>query len=427
MNLKMYSKSITFTESDKQILKEIVISESTPGTILKDFNSLLDYIKSNKIEATKYKSQFSLKHLKPINERLSNPLKTGLNRPQPKSFPNISGLFLLSRTIGIVQLQPLHNKEIFYLNEQILHLWNELNDTERYFTLLESWLLKSNPKQLLGEYSPYYGSLLVTCFKFWEKIPKSGLKVDGNEKVEERLKFFPGLYNIALLELFGLIEIIHSKPKPGKGWRILKIRRNAFGDAIFKYLSQKILSLENYLEFFIDYEKNKIDRSFGALQPYFRPFFPEWQNNLILPEPEFRKGNHIFKVVMGDVWRRIEIPGDMTLEDLTDAILDSFDFDKDHLYAYYYKDQFGNIVEVNSPNPYDDAPFTTDKFIGKLPINIGSWMKFLYDFGDNWVFHILLEEIRQKSKKLKYPKVIDKYGEPPEQYPYWDDDEYDFE
>ena len=426
MNSKKHSKNIVFTELDKQTLKEIVISESTPGTILKDVNSLLEYIESNKIEATKSKSLFSLKHLNPINERLSNPLKIGLNRPQQRSFPNIGGLYLLLRTIGIVQLHPLHNKEIFHLNEQILHLWNDLNDTERYFTLLESWFLKSNPQQLLDELRPFYGSLLATCFKFWEEIPKRGLKVEGNEGLEERLQYFPGLYNIALLELFGLLEIIHGEPEPGKGWRILKIKRNAFGDAIFRYLNYKVLSLENYFEFFIDYEMNRIDKPFGELQSYFRPFFPEWKNNLILPEPEFREGSYIFKVMMGKVWRRIKIHSDMTLEDLTHTILDSFDFDNDHLYTYYYKDQFGNTLEINSPNSYN-KPFTTEKRIGEIPINIGSSMEFLYDFGDNWIFQVLLEEIRQESKKLDHPIVIDKYGEPPEQYPSWDDEEYDFE
>jgi len=426
MKSEKHSKKIFFSEVDNQILKEIVIYESTPGTILKDFNCLLDYIKSNKIEATKAKSHFSLKHLNFINEQLSTPLKLNLNRPQQKSFPNISGLYLLLRTTGIVKLSPSQKKEIFQLNEPIWCLWKDLNDTERYFTLLESWLLKSNPHELLDEHRPFYGSLFATCFKFWQEISKKGLKVEGNELCEERFKYFPGLYNIALFELFGLLEIIHGEPKPGKGWRILKIKRNTFGDAIFKYLNHKVLSSEDYIGFFIDYEINKIDKPFGEWQLHFAPLFPEWQNNLAIPDPEFRDGIYIFKVSMGKVWRRIEIHSDMTLEALTDTVLKSFDFDKDHLYVYYYKDLFGNTVEINSPNSSVE-PFTTETLIGKIPINIGASMNFLFDFGDNWEFQILLEEIKQVSKKIEHPQVIDEQGKPPEQYPYWDDEEYDFE
>lgn len=54
----------------------------------------------------------------------------------------------------------------------------------------------------------------------------------------------------------------------------------------------------------------------------------------------------------------------MSLDDLTDIILASFDFDKDHLYTYYYKDLFGNTIDINSPNSYD-KPFTTEKRKGK--------------------------------------------------------------
>ncbi len=275
MNSKKHSKPIVFTEFDSQILKEAVISENTPGTILNDFDFLLDYIKSNKIEATKSRSHFSMKHLKPINERLAAPLKIGLNRPQQKAFPNISGLYLLLRTMGIVKLHPSHQKEIFQLNEPIFQSWNELNNTERYFTLLESWLLRSNPRELLDERRPFYGSLLATCFKFWQDIPKYGLKVERNEQVEEMLKYIPGLYNIALLELFGFIEIIHGKPKSGKGWRILNRKRNTYGDAIFKYLNHKVLSSKEHLYFLIDFEVNKVDKPYGEWQSHFRPFFPE--------------------------------------------------------------------------------------------------------------------------------------------------------
>ena len=115
MNSKKLSKPLVFTDFDSQILRETVISENAPGTILKDFGFLLDYIGSNKIEATKSQSHFSMKHLNSINERFVAPLKIGLNRPQQKAFPNISGLYLLLRTMGIIKLQLSHKKEIFQL------------------------------------------------------------------------------------------------------------------------------------------------------------------------------------------------------------------------------------------------------------------------------------------------------------------------
>ena len=54
-------------------------------------------------------------------------------------------------------------------------------------------------------------------------------------------------------------------------------------------------------------------------------------------------------------------------------------------------------------------------------------MIFLFDFGDNWEFQVLLEKIKQGRKDFEHPQIIDKQGKAPVQYPNWDDEEYDFE
>lgn len=35
--------------------------------------------------------------------------------------------------------------------------------------------------------------------------------------------------SVAMLELFGLMTIQHGKPKPGKGWSLVKVQRNPWG------------------------------------------------------------------------------------------------------------------------------------------------------------------------------------------------------
>ncbi len=44
-----------------------------------------------------------------------------------------------------------------------------------------------------------------------------------------------------------------------------------------------------------------------------------------------------------------------------------------------------------------------------------------FDFGDNWEFNVLLERIDPVDLNLKKPKVLEKKGEAPEQYPMWDE------
>ncbi len=50
-------------------------------------------------------------------------------------------------------------------------------------------------------------------------------------------------------------------------------------------------------------------------------------------------------------------------------------------------------------------------------------MTFLYDFGDNWMFKIQLEQVDPGNSKMKNPVVLESQGDAPEQYEYWDDEE----
>ena len=157
------------------------------------------------------------------------------------------------------------------------------------------------------------------------------------------------------------------------------------------------------------------------MQAELQEFFPEWRQNLCLPEIEIQEGTYIFKVSLGSVWRRIVIPGTMVLDRLSDVILNSFQFDHDHLYSFIYKGRTGKEVHVNHPY-VEDAPFTDEVTVQEVPLRIGTSMTFLFDFGDNWQFNVQLERIDPVDPKLKKPKVLEKKGTPPEQYPAWDEE-----
>ncbi len=414
MLLDLDFENFTFGEKGKQILKEQIITETIPGSILQDVKILMDYISSHTIYATKKNKLIAIKHLSIINDQLTHPVKLKLERPQQKAFPNINGLYLLLRSLGIIKFIKSGKNHIIKLDDEIVRIWNNLNNIERYFTLLEIWLIRTNPKEIIGETIIMAPNLLKECTRFCNRIPAKGLKISGDKKVEFFITFSPGLYNIALLQLFGFLNI--QQGKQAKVWHILKVKQTDFGDAILRFLFNSKITNDIFLDF-KDYYKVPL----GLWQTELQPFFPEWRNNMIFPVPELRKGNHIFKVSWEGIWRRIEIDGKMTLEDLTDIILDAFNFDKDHLYEYTYFNRFGHTIEIYRPEA-NINPFTTEIKIGEIPIQPGEAIEFLYDFGDNWNFDILLEKIIPSDKKLKLSLIIEEYGESPEQYPKWDDD-----
>ena len=131
---------------------------------------------------------------------------------------------------------------------------------------------------------------------------------------------------------------------------------------------------------------------FGVLQPVLQPYFPEWRNNLSVPKWTFRDGAHIFKVSLGRIWRRIVIPADQTLAALASTILNSVEFDHDHLYRFSYQNRFGALEDVNHPY-MEEGPWASEVLVGEIPLRLGQTMSYLFDFGDDWEFAVTLERV----------------------------------
>ena len=164
---------------------------------------------------------------------------------------------------------------------------------------------------------------------------------------------------------------------------------------------------------------------FGELQPVLQPYFPQWQHTLVLPEFEFRSGVYTFKVSLGKIWRRIAISSQLTLETLGSLILQSVNFDCDHLDCFSYQNQFGSTVHISHPYA-DGSPSTDEVSIGDLPLREGASLTYVFDFGDWWEFTLQLEQIDTDDRRDDYGAIIESKGSAPLQYPDWSDtDDYD--
>ncbi|MEH1919481.1 plasmid pRiA4b ORF-3 family protein [Nostoc sp.] len=401
----------TLAESQQQLLQELSIDENQPGTILHDFQTLIDFLQPNGVEVSSVNNLLPLKVLSEVNSRLSHPIETKLKRPVQKSYPYINGLYLLLRSSGIAQIRSQGKKQVLVLDAATLQSWSSLNLTERYFNLLEAWLIWGN-NEILGEHQDSLGNLF-RCIQLWPRVPDKGLKFPKYENQHD-ISYYPGLHNVALLELFGLLSIKHGKPQEGKGWRITSLQRLPFGDALLRLLFP--LGIRGELQ-------DDVNVTFGKLQSHLQPFFPEWEHNLLVPKQGFTDGIYVFKVSLSKAWRRIAIPANKPLSWLAETILDAFDFDYDHLYEFSYKDHFGRIIKIGHAY-METPPFADQVQIGDLSLEAGGKMTYLYDFGDNWKFDVQLETINPPDKKIKKAKILDVHGNAPQQY--WsEDDELD--
>ena len=72
----------------------------------------------------------------------------------------------------------------------------------------------------------------------------------------------PGLHNLALMKLFGLLQVESGQPQAGKGWRIKMVKKLPFGEALMQTVIHAFFGEGTIWES----EENAVI-SFGVLQP----------------------------------------------------------------------------------------------------------------------------------------------------------------
>jgi hypothetical protein len=409
----------TLSAEDRQILTAQTIDDHGPGTVLHDFETLLDVVGLEGIAVTSKNHLLPRNALAPLNARMTHPIELGLKRPQQRSYPHINALYLLLRAAGLTDIEGGGTTWRLVLDQAVLNAWRVLNPSERYFTLLETWLLRGRP-EIVDPEAGFFQAPIGEWKQFVEHIPEQGRRISGDPDEYSLSTYSPGLLTIAMLDLFGLIAVAHGMPAVGKGWCITRVNRTLWSDALLHLLSPPLLGMP----FLVRLDSN-IEVAFGELQEILQPLFPAWRHNLKLPESEFHDGTYIFKVSWGRVWRRIAIAGQDDLDSLSHVLIDAFALSYDHLYRFSYPNRFGVLVCINHPL-MAEPPLTTEVRIGDLPLRPGAAMTYLYDFGDRWEFDVRLERLDPVDRTLGKARILEAHGEAPEQYPGADDwDEYE--
>lgn len=414
-------KKLKLTAEQKKVLAGQTFDQFHPGPILHDFGLLLDYVGMEGVPSGGKNHLLPIAAISDLNPRLARPLQLDLKRPLQRSHPYLLGLNLVFRASGLARIEGRGNKARLAVDPEVLQSWQGLNPTEQYFNLLEAWLLHGHP-EMVGAWGGAHTAMLTTCFMAWQEVTRKERKFDVS-KPEDVYFLSVGrkFYHLALMDLFGLIEVVHP-PKPMAQWCPAGLRRTVFGDALLGGLAgdEGPLGALRILELFEDEPYSGRPR-FGHWQKLLQPIFPAWKNNLQVPEAPVREGTFLFKVSLGkDIWRRIAMPAKDTLHDLIGWILDSVGFDFDHLYEFKYRDRFGSEVCVGHPASHEELS-GDEVTIGELPLEVGESMQLIYDFGDDWRFDVKLEKVEPPEVKIKAPKILEKHGKAPEQYPNWDE------
>lgn len=321
-------------------------------------------------------------------------------------------MILRASGIGIAKGSPPNGR--LMIDETMVANWLDLNPTERYFTLLETWLFQASG-EIVGERQGWGNNCIRDVIDVSRTI-RIGYARIFNQRDLETLVATMDPVTLALMEIFGWIQLEYGKPKASEAVKPATVERLPLGEAIMDVLIPYSL-----LPGFISACSNA---EIGTLQPLLQPYFPEWQRNLVPPKDPFREGTHTWRVSLGKIWRRIETPADLDLDDLAMAILDAFKFDDDHLYCFELPDRCGRTLRIACGYDTEAQACTENVRLGDVPLSVGCTMTFLFDYGDEWKFDVKLENVDTRKSRLKNPKLIAKAGKAPRQYDYDQDDDW---
>ncbi|MEN6568262.1 MAG: plasmid pRiA4b ORF-3 family protein [Veillonellales bacterium] len=115
------------------------------------------------------------------------------------------------------------------------------------------------------------------------------------------------------------------------------------------------------------------------------------------------------------IWRRIQLSSRHTLHDLHKVILDAYEFDDDHLYAFFMEGKPWRGEAYWSPQN-DEGPYADKIKLGSLNLEVKQKFLYLYDFGDEWTFSVQVEKIVETDAPALKPMILESRGEAPEQY-----------
>lgn len=121
-------------------------------------------------------------------------------------------------------------------------------------------------------------------------------------------------------------------------------------------------------------------------------------------------------------YRHLVFPGCFTLEVLADMILTAFDFDNDHLHAFFMDGQPYSDNESYYSRYAGEGGISTDNIkVDSLGLSEKQKFLFVFDFGEDWQFTCEVKKITDVPEKESY--ITEVVGEAPEQYPEYNEED----
>lgn len=421
-------------DADRAVVAAVAAAAEPPGSVLRDFDTLLDFLGTDGMPVSPKEYDLASTCLPELNSRLTHPTPTGLSRGRQISFPHIDGLHMLLLVSRLGKLDRSRPTARLVLDRGLLATWRRLNPVERYLALLERWWSLSDRHQGRSELE----ALRLAEYRHeFLRSQRQGSSTDEREQGTRGIWWrLLGMKQIALLQMFGMVDIVSFRAKPGEGWKIRRMKSTPWGlTASASYLQAfRYTSIGRFEEWLDepDAEAGEDELDLGTEaqaaendRPAFHhwadavfPLFPDWQQVLGEPDPaEPFRGSYTLKVSLGEhAWRRIVVPAESTFDDLALFVLQAFKFDDEHLYEFRLRDQYAARRTLSDPRYSEVEDEYADALtLGAAHLFPKQFIELQYGFGSEWRFQVLVEGL-DASADLTRPAVLESEGSAPNQY-----------
>ncbi|WP_243292957.1 plasmid pRiA4b ORF-3 family protein [Bacillus sp. FJAT-47783] len=419
-----------------------------PLQIVYDFEQFMNYVDRYEVPLSKKLEYIQKKHLYNLNQLMSDPEEgVTLYTDQP-SYPLLHLFYHLALNSRLLTKQFYKAGQFQLSVTERFTEYNELNDVEKYFFLLETFWVDSdwmnlNSNERMISKIPY----VLLYFAKQKPNQETLLEESGLHSFMYEWNYFLNYFSY-----FGFWTFLpdESSQQYSKKWMIAKtITPTRFGILMFQTLiatrrftewnipSRKIGGEFNPIPGTIPEKDNilwdiedRVYEEYGVVsyenekgEPFYLKFkgmFEKGQLNRTLPREDgiIHEGVYTFKVSLEDtVWRKFKLSSLHTLLDLHNMIQRTFEFNDDHLYSFFMDGVAWSRNSISSPDD-DSGPYVHEVTIGELRLKVNQRFLYLFDYGSEWHFTVELIHI-QDGDELKEPKISGQKGEAPDQYSWW--------
>ena len=400
---------------------EVPIKDRIEVTI-NEFEKFIEFIEYEKPGLSKKKGVLGKKDSFKLNQILCHQRNVSGPNYNQDQYPVIDLMFSLALAGRLYVKGNDEKGKAALLKTPMMESYQRLNLYEKYIYLLQTYWTKYDfdDKFGLGRVVSSFRSLLTLIAD--ADVGQRIVKDDRDYTSWLYSEGAPLFHHLSFFE-FGELELIDGV----KGRYEDSIR--AFIPNEFGIYSSGFLLSEAFTTFNSDEirflltdcgEKIKPEKDKNPFE-IFKNMFPKEVERTVVAENEFdRSGVYTFKVSLSkSLWRKISVSHKHSLGDLHLAIQEAYDFNNDHLYAFYVGGNQRTGKPIYCTAAGNGGVTAEETTIADLGLFKGQKLLYLFDFGDEWKFDVELIKIDKDSPLPIKPVIVEAKGESPEQYRRW--------